>query len=109
MMMVGRPLIVIPIIANTLLLYMLGIEIPGFSQVMFDVDEGDNLELCVDISSAAVERTVILSITTLEATAQGRVYQLKPPQRYLIAISMMLYSISQLLDNFLILLLLINK
>ena len=38
---------------------------------MFDVDEGDNLELCVDISSAAVERTVILSITTREATAQG--------------------------------------
>ena len=76
---------------------------------MFDVDEGDNLELCINISSVAVERTVVLSITTLEVTAQGRVYQLKPPQKYLIAIIMVLYIISQLLDNFLILLLLINK
>lgn len=45
---------------------------------MFEVNEGDDLELCVDISSAAVERIVILTIATLEATAQGRVCQLKP-------------------------------
>ena len=38
---------------------------------MFETDEGTNLELCVDITSASVERNVILSLTTIDATAQG--------------------------------------
>ena len=45
--------------------------IPGFSQAIFEVDEGDSLELCVDISSAAVERNVILMLSSIDITAQG--------------------------------------
>ena len=57
------------ILAHTLV----GIVIPGFSQATFEVDEDSNsLELCVDVSSASLERSVILSLFTVEATAQGR-------------------------------------
>ena len=53
---------------------LVGIVIPGFSQATFEVDEDStsSLELCVDVSSASLERTVVLSLFTVEATAQGR-------------------------------------
>lgn len=50
---------------------LVGIVIPGFSQATFEVDEDTSLELCVDVSSASLERSVVLSLTTVEATAQG--------------------------------------
>lgn len=50
---------------------LVGIVIPGFSQATFEVDEDTILELCVDVSSASLERSVVLSLTTVEATAQG--------------------------------------
>ena len=40
---------------------------------MFEVDEGDSQELCIDISSAPIERIVILLVTTNDATAQGTI------------------------------------
>jgi hypothetical protein len=46
--------------------------IPGFSQASFEVDEDSgSLELCIDVSSVSLERSVVLSLFTVEATAQG--------------------------------------
>ena len=49
----------------------IGIVIPGFSQATFEAEEGDSIELCVDISSASVERSVVLMLSSINIAAQG--------------------------------------
>ena len=76
---------------------LVGIVIPGFSQASFEVDEGTNLELCVNVSSASLERSVVLSLTTVEATAQG--IQLELP---LYTVDFKIHALFQPLESFLI-------
>ena len=59
---------------HSLSLYV-DIQIPGFTQDLYERSEGDgSVEMCVSLSQANIERPIVLNFMTAGGTAQGQLY-----------------------------------